>query len=99
LVRRRINVNEVKVYNDKGMLVTKPFIFTSTGSMDFYANPNRVDIVETDVYDSRKKSFYFHLTKDEDLNYEMHLRFNPSRIIQTVSNVVAIGTGIKSFFG
>lgn len=90
--------NELKVYNDKGMLVTKPFIFTNTGSMEFYANPTRIDIVETAPIDDRKKSFYFHMTKDEDLNYEINLRFNPTRIIQTVGNIVTIGNGIRSFF-
>lgn len=91
-------MNELKVYNDKGMLVTKPFIFTSSGSIDFYANPTRIDIVETAPVDDRKKSFYFHLSKDDDLNYEMSLRFNPTRIVQTVSNILTIGNGIKNFF-
>lgn len=92
-------MNELSsVYNEKGMLVTKPFIFTSNGSFDFYASPNRIDIIETAPIDDRKKSFYFHLTKDESLNYEMHVRFNPTRIMNTVSNVLALGNSVKSFF-
>ena len=91
-------MNDLKVYNDKGMLVTKPFIFTSNGSYDFYSSPNRIDLVETAPIDDRKKSFYFHMTKDDDMNYELHMRVNPSRFIQTVTNVITAGNAIKQFF-
>ena len=91
-------MNELKVYNERGMLVTKPFIFTSTGSCDFYASPNRISLIETAPVDDGKKSFYFNLTKDDDLNYELHMRVNPTRVIQTIGSVVTLGNSIKQFF-
>lgn len=90
--------NEVVVYNEKGIEVTKPFIFTRTGSLDFYASEKRVTVIETAPVDDMRKPFYFNMVKDENHNYEINLRFNPSRIIQNVSNVINIGNGIKSFF-
>lgn len=90
--------NEVAVYNKNGQLVTKPFIFTYSGSVDFYGSPNKITLVKTSAVDDRSKSFYFCLTKDEEKNYELNLRFNPTNIIQSVTGLVAIGNGIKSFF-
>lgn len=91
-------MNEIEVYNQKGIPISKPFIFTTNGSLEFYANPQRVDIIETAPYDNRKKSFYFHLSKDEDLNYELHMRVNPSRFIRTIGTVTTIGNSVKQFF-
>lgn len=90
--------NEVAVYNERGMLVTKPFIFTSNGSIDFYASEQRVTIVETAPVDDRRKSFYFNMTKDEDRNYEINLRFNPSRIIDSVAKAVNTANIVRSWF-
>ena len=91
-------MHETKIYNEKGMLVTKPFIFTNNGSTDFYNNQSKVNIIESAPVDNRKKSFYFQMTKDNDLNYELYVRFNPSRIIQTVGSVISLGNTVKSFF-
>ena len=89
--------NEIIVSPNNGM-VSKPFIFTNTGSMKFYADENRITIIETAPVDDRKKSFYFHLSKDDEQNYELHVRVNPSRALQTVGNILSVGTTIKKFF-
>ena len=92
-----VDTKRVK-FNDNGLMVTKPFIITSTGSIDFYANPNKIAIIETAPVDNRKTSFYFNMTKDDYMNYEINIRFNPTRIIQTVNSIVTMGNGIKEFF-
>ena len=38
------------------------------------------------------------MTKDDDMNYELHMRVNPSRFIQSVTNVITAGNAIKQFF-
>ena len=93
-------MDELKVYNENGILVTKPFIFTSSGSFDFYADSSKIEVVETKQLpaDDRRKTFSFRLTKDENRNYELYIRVNPSRMLETVASVVTLGTSIKSLF-
>ena len=78
--------------------VTTPFIFTTTGSSAFYADEHRITIVETAPIDDRRKSFYLNLTKDEDLNYELYVRVNPTRMLQTIGNFISAGSTIIKFF-
>ena len=70
-------MNDLKVYNNAGMEIHKPFIISSCGSLDFYGSPNQITIVETAPVDDKRKSFYFNMTKDEEHNYEIVARFNP----------------------
>ena len=89
--------NEI-IVSPNNRMVSKPFIFTNTGSMAFYADEHRMTIVETAPVDDRSKSFYFHLSKDDEQNYELHLRVNPPRVLQTVGNILSVGNTIRNFF-
>lgn len=96
-------MNELVPVNTNNMIVSKPFIFTHSGSCEFYVDETRIDIIETAKEDDRKrKSLYIHATRDCNDNYELHVRVNPTRVKQTINDsivaCVQVVEGIKDFF-